>query len=96
MIKRPWHKDKKVSVKTRTANDNRKIYDSSRWRYQLRPMKLRKTPFCEYCMILTEAKEVDHIKPISEGGDPFDLDNLQSLCVSCHARKSAKEGQVRV
>lgn len=98
MIKRPWHKDKKVSVATRTKNDNRKIYDSSKWRYQLRPMKLRNTPFCEVCMDedrLTEAKEVDHVKPISEGGEPFEIGNLQSLCVSCHAKKSALEGQIR-
>jgi 5-methylcytosine-specific restriction protein A len=45
---------------------------------------------------LTEAKEVDHIKPISEGGEAFDIGNLQSLCVSCHAKKSAKEGQIRI
>ena len=99
MIKRPWHKQKKPSAKTRTSNDNRKIYDSSKWRYQLRPMKLRSTPFCEICMtndILTEAKEVDHILPISEGGEAFDIGNLQALCVSCHARKSAKEGQTRI
>lgn len=28
--------------------------------------------------------EVDHIKPISKGGHPFDPRNLQTLCVPCH------------
>ena len=99
MIKRPWHKDKKVSASTRTKNDNRKVYDSSRWRYVLRPLKLQRTPFCELCMNddrLTEAKEIDHIKPISQGGEPFDIDNLQALCTSCHAKKSALEGRERI
>jgi len=98
MIKRPWHKDKKVSAVTRTKNNNRKVYDSSMWRNKVRPAKLKNTPFCEFCDVegrLTEAKEVDHIKPISEGGEPFELYNLQSLCVSCHAKKSAKEGKIK-
>jgi 5-methylcytosine-specific restriction endonuclease McrA len=34
---------------------------------------------------------VDHIKPIKNGGDLMAMDNLQSLCVSCHNRKKAKE-----
>jgi len=29
--------------------------------------------------------EVDHIQPVSEGGDWFDLENLRILCVACHA-----------
>ncbi|QLH82372.1 HNH endonuclease [Halosimplex pelagicum] len=28
--------------------------------------------------------EVDHIKPISKGGHPFDPRNLQTLCEPCH------------
>jgi 5-methylcytosine-specific restriction endonuclease McrA len=31
--------------------------------------------------------EVDHIKPISKRGHPFDPRNLQTLCESCHAIK---------
>lgn len=33
---------------------------------------------------------VDHIVPLPEG-DRFDDANLQSICRSCHARKTAKE-----
>ena len=97
-MNRPWIRQKKVSNRTRTNNDNRKIYDSSKWRNGVRVLKLKTTPYCEICLendILTEAKEVDHIKPISEGGEPFDIDNLQALCTSCHAKKSAKEGNDR-
>jgi 5-methylcytosine-specific restriction endonuclease McrA len=33
--------------------------------------------------------EVDHIIPISEGGERFDEDNLQAACKRCHAWKTA-------
>ena len=35
--------------------------------------------------------EVDHIRPLARGGDPLDLDNLQSLCKSCHFAKTRAE-----
>ena len=35
---------------------------------------------------------VDHIQPIKQGGQALDMDNLQSLCWSCHSAKSIKEG----
>lgn len=28
--------------------------------------------------------EVHHIVPLSEGGDPYDLENLVSVCWNCH------------
>ncbi|MBF0421907.1 MAG: HNH endonuclease [Magnetococcales bacterium] len=33
----------------------------------------------------------DHITPIKSGGDRYSQDNLQSLCLSCHSRKTAVE-----
>jgi len=36
--------------------------------------------------------EVDHIKPVRTHPDlAFDLENLQSLCTSCHTRKTRIE-----
>jgi len=35
--------------------------------------------------------EIDHIKPIFRGGDPFDLLNLQTLCGGCHRGKTSKD-----
>ena len=39
------------------------------------------------------AHDVDHIVPLSKGGAPFDLGNLQPLCRECHNNKiNAEEG----
>ena len=32
--------------------------------------------------------EIDHIIAITNGGDPMNLDNLQTLCHECHAKKT--------
>jgi 5-methylcytosine-specific restriction protein A len=34
--------------------------------------------------------EVDHIREIAAGGDPFDKSNLQALCSRCHKEKTAR------
>lgn len=39
--------------------------------------------------VFGKAFEVDHIVPISEGGDPFGLENLRVLCPTCHKRETA-------
>ena len=54
-----------------------------------------RTPLCEECMRQgkeTPATMVDHITPIRQGGRALDMENLQSLCWSCHSAKSVKEG----
>jgi 5-methylcytosine-specific restriction protein A len=85
---------------TKDYNDNRRdrtaqtFYESQQWR-QVRKMKLTADPFCEECRkggILIKAAVVDHIIPIKQGGSALDMNNLQSLCWSCHSRKSAVEG----
>ena len=69
------------------------FYQSTRWR-ALRATVLREQPLCRLCHeqgVLQAAKVVDHITPIKQGGARFDRSNLQSLCVSCHNAKTAKE-----
>lgn len=38
----------------------------------------------------SNAIEVDHIVPISRGGLPYDIDNLQVVCLTCNRRKGKK------
>lgn len=49
---------------------------------------------CVACLAedrVTEATDVDHIIAIAKGGDRLSLKNLQSLCASCHSKKTARE-----
>ena len=70
------------------------FYASDRWR-KLRKQKLARNPLCEECTRqsrMTSAAMVDHIVPIRQGGAALDMNNLRSLCWSCHSTKSIKEG----
>ncbi|XVO20521.1 MAG: HNH endonuclease [Sphingorhabdus sp.] len=68
-------------------------YNTTNWR-KLRALKLSVEPLCEHCAEidrLVMATVVDHVDPISAGGAPFpSLDKLNSLCVPCHSRKTAR------
>lgn len=71
----------------------KRYYNSQPWE-QLRKQKLARDPFCEECKksgTLIKATMVDHIHEIKDGGDRQDIDNLQSLCWSCHSRKTMRE-----
>lgn len=73
---------------------SRTFYRTPRW-IETRKKKLHLSPFCEECKkvgTMVVGKVVDHIVPIKQGGEPYDLDNLQTLCWSCHSRKSIEEG----
>lgn len=66
-------------------------YDS-RWR-RIRMMQLRQHPLCVECArqgLTVPATDVDHIQPLAEGGTHA-FDNLQSLCHSCHSKKTAAQ-----
>lgn len=80
--------------KNRRDKVSQKFYQSSAWQ-NLKKLKLATNPLCEECQRngkLVPAKMVDHIVPIKQGGEPLAINNLQSLCWSCHSRKSVKEG----
>ena len=66
------------------------IYNTSQWQ-RLRAAKLRMDPLCEYCPPERRciATEVDHYRAISDGCDPYDMNNLRSACSRCHSSKTA-------
>jgi len=35
----------------------------------------------------------DHITPIATGGDEYDLDNIQTLCITCNKKKTKEDMQ---
>lgn len=70
-----------------------RFYDLRAWR-KLRRLKLSRNPLCEWCQRsgrLVPAEHIDHVTPISKGGEPLDLANLQSLCAPCHSRKTGRD-----
>ena len=72
------------------SGNNKWPYCTVRWR-KLRRQKLTEDPLCAHCQAIgkvTPATQVDHVRPINQGGDPWAWDNLQALCASCHSRKT--------
>ena len=65
-----------------------------RWR-KSRYSYLIRNPLCVHCLahsMTTAATDIDHIKP--HGGDQvlfWDVSNWQSLCHSCHSKKTRRE-----
>lgn len=74
-------------------------YNTSAWR-RLRAAHLALSPACIGCEAmgqLTLANTVDHITPISIGGDPFPgHDGLASYCPSCHSAKTARGSEAGI
>ncbi len=75
-----------------------KLYDSTSWR-KLRGLYIINNPLCESCFAqgkITKAVIVDHKTEIKDGGSMLDKKNLQSLCHSCHNKKTAIERSKRL
>lgn len=68
------------------------IYNTARWQ-RLRTQKKKLNPLCEICKTkgrVVPVAVVDHIIEIADGGAPFDMRNLQSLCNKHHSIKTAR------
>lgn len=89
--KRSWIKTMPKQIR---QNNNQSFYNSKAWR-MTRKFYIKDNPLCEMCKRkgqTTAGQMVDHIKPISMGGNMLHISNLQTLCNKCHAIKSAYEG----
>ena len=70
-----------------------KVYKSKGWATARRNALYRDQGMCTICG--EPATMVDHIEEIKDGGDPFFLENLQSLCYRCHAIKTRQVSRDR-
>ena len=60
----------------------REVYRLPRWRATRRAVLERDAWTCQACG--GPGTEVHHIAKLQDGGAPFDLGNLRTLCRSCH------------
>lgn len=61
-------------------------------------LHLAANPVCVICAtkgLIVSATVSDHIRPVRQGGDPWDWSNRQALCDTCHASKSGREAHGR-
>ena len=68
-----------------------RFYDKSLWRDRIRPHQLRLHPLCADCVVqgmIVAATDVEHIDGNTGNNHP---DNLNSLCHSCHSKKTARQ-----
>jgi 5-methylcytosine-specific restriction enzyme A len=77
-----------------STSSSRRHARGRRW-VALRAAKLRSQPFCEHPHCHALADEVDHIKPISQGGDEWKWSNLASICIPHHRDKTRREAHER-
>lgn len=64
-----------------------KVYGSA-WRKMRRYILARDNFTCQYCM--APANTVDHVEPVSKGGEILNPENLVAACTSCNSRKQDK------
>jgi 5-methylcytosine-specific restriction protein A len=91
-IVRSWVPQRKAFEREK---DNSDFYNSWPWRMFAKRYK-EKNPLCVECdkiELVVPVYVVDHIIPINAGGERLSDDNVQSLCESCHNRKSANESR---
>ena len=93
------HQPKRVERRSAESRAWRRWYSLPVWTDDLRPNQLLREPFCRACAQLglrVWATDVDHVVPHDGDWSKFiDPDNLQSLCHSCHGRKTAAESQAK-
>lgn len=91
--KRSWIANNKGNHQGRIRTETDKLYHTTNWR-KLRKKYITAHPLCAECMKqnrITTGTVVDHITPVKQGGEFLNLNNLQTLCDKCHARKSGQE-----
>lgn len=88
------HQPPKEDRRSAEAQAWRWMYGADEWKL-LRGNQLLEEPFCRECArrgVRRYATDVDHIRDHKGDWAVFtDPENLESLCHSCHSRKTARE-----
>jgi 5-methylcytosine-specific restriction enzyme A len=89
LLPKRWDSETSRSKQSREAA---RLYATKDWQ-RLRTSHLREHPFCEDCKPrLVQGTDVDHKVPHRGSVQLFfDESNLQTLCHSCHSRKTLRE-----
>lgn len=72
--------------------ESSRVTGTRQWRVLRERVKRRAGYECEIDGCEAEAIAVDHITPVSAGGEPYDEANCQALCKRHHDAKTAAEG----
>jgi len=68
------------------------VYNSKKWKRLREKLITARMYQCEQCRSVTPSKDLhaDHIHELSDGGDPFNPDNIRFLCRKCHSSKTLR------
>ena len=74
----------------RVYRGEEKTYKTYEWRRYSEQYR-REHSECAACGTESVKTHLDHIIPVSSGGSMWDTRNHQTLCSSCHSRKTKRE-----
>lgn len=78
---------------------NGELWNNAAWKEARKRVIASKDPYCAICHKYIDVElaayepmacEIDHIIPISRGGPPYDVDNLQMSHSRCNRQKGAR------
>ena len=86
-------KHRKLEFENAFRNVNKQrleFYSTSRWQ-KIRKLKLAESPICEVCKNRF-ATQVHHLEKARDNPQlRYDMNNLQSICLWCHAKETQRE-----
>ena len=71
--------------------ESSKLYNNAAWKKYSKRLRAERITCVNFRSCSGLAELVDHIIPVSIGGDFWDLNNHQVLCSSCHNKKRQLE-----
>lgn len=87
------HKNRGWEDYQKSKTGEKRIYQTTAWKKIVNAVWVMDNGLCRNCKskgLIVPGNDVDHIKPISQGGSN-ELSNLQLLCKNCHKQKTARE-----